>query len=207
MHSHAAMKHDRSAGNDAFIAPGPLLLATMILLAAFSRLLPLPPNFAPIEAMALFAGAYFSRRWLALATPLLALALSDIVLGLVRGDTYLQYFTTASYLPSIVANYLCVVLTVALASGLRGRVSGLRVLGYSLAGSVLFFLVSNFAVWATAFVTPGYPACGQGLLPCYVAAIPFFKNTLLGTLFYSALLFGSFALLRGRIPLLRRQTV
>lgn len=187
-------------------APGPLVLAAMILLAALSRLLPLPPNFAPIEAVALFGGAYFANRRLAFLVPVLAMLLSDIVLGFARGSTYLQYFTSSAYLPSLLANYLCIAATVALAFGLRGRVSGPRVLGYSLAGSVLFFVVSNFAVWLTAFMVPGYPACDAGLLPCYAAAVPFFKTTLLSTLVYSALLFGGFALLRSRMPALHAQT-
>src|SRR5690606_37822768 len=126
--------------------------------------------------------AYFARRHLAFLVPLLALLASDLALGALRGGTYLAYFTDAGYLPSLAASYLCTALTVGLAFGLRGRVNGTRVLGYSLAGSVLFFVVSNFAVWVTAFVVPDYPACSTGLLPCYVAAIPFFKNTLLGTL-------------------------
>jgi hypothetical protein len=193
--------------SDTSFAPGPLVLTVMIALAALSRLLPLPPNFAPIEAIALFGGAYFARRHLAFVVPLLAMLASDLVLGAMRGGTYLAYFTTAGYLPSMIANYLCIALTVALAFGLRGRVNGARVLGYSLAGSVLFFVVSNFAVWMTAFMVPGYPACSTGLLPCYVAAIPFFKTTLLSTLTYSALLFGGFALLRQRLPALRAQTV
>jgi hypothetical protein len=196
----------RSAPDTSF-APGPLVLMAMILLAAFSRLLPLPPNFAPIEAIALFGGAYFANRRLAFVVPVLAMLLADLALGLLRGQAYLAYFTTAAYLPSLLANYLCILATVALAFGLRGRVSGGRVLGYSLAGSVLFFLVSNFAVWLTAFVVPGYPACDAGLLPCYAAAVPFFKTTVLSTLAYSALLFGGFALLRGRMPVLRAQTV
>lgn len=193
--------------SDSSFAPGPLVLSAMILLAALSRLLPLPPNFAPIEAIALFGGAYFANRRLAFLVPVLAMLLSDVVLGIARGNTYLAYFTTAGYLPSLFANYLSIAATVALAFGLRGRVNGARVLGYSLAGSVLFFLVSNFAVWLTAFVVPGYPACSTGLLPCYVAALPFFKTTLLSTLAYSALLFGGFALLRSRMPALRAQTV
>lgn len=202
------MTHSASAApNTSAIAPGPLVLAAMILLAALSRLLPLPPNFAPIEAVALFGGAYFANRKLAVAVPLLAMVLSDIVLGFARGNTYLEYFTTATYLPSMLVNYLCIAATAVMAFGLRGRVSGGRVLGYSLAGSVLFFLVSNFAVWLTAFAKLGYPACTTGLLPCYVAALPFFKTTLLSTLTYSALLFGGFALLRGKLPVLRAQTV
>ncbi|WP_202844481.1 DUF6580 family putative transport protein [Luteimonas saliphila] len=195
----------RSASAKPF-APGPLVLAAMILLAALSRLLPLPPNFAPIEAVALFGGAYFANRRLAFLVPVLAMLSSDVVLGFARGSTYLQYFTSTAYLPSLLANYLCIAATVVLAFGLRGRVSGARVLGYSLAGSVLFFVVSNFAVWLTAFMVPGYPACDAGLLPCYAAALPFFKTTLLSTLVYSALLFGGFALLRSRMPALHAQT-
>lgn len=193
--------------SDSKFAPGPLVLSAMIVLAALSRLLPLPPNFAPIEAVALFGGALFASRRLAFLVPLLAMLLSDVVLGITRGATYLDYFTTAGYLPSLLANYLCIAATVLLAFGLRGRVNGGRVLGYSLAGSVLFFLVSNAAVWLTAFAVPYYPACSAGLVPCYVAALPFFKTTLLSTLFYSALLFGGFALLRRRMPALRAQTV
>jgi hypothetical protein len=179
----------------------------MIAAAAMSRLLPHPPNFAPIEAMALFGGAYFASRKLAFLVPLLAMAASDLLLGALRGGTWLEYFTTLQYLPGLLANYACIALTVALAFGLRGRVGGTRVLGYSLGASVLFFAVSNFALWLTAFVVPGGAACTTGLLPCYVAALPFFQWTVLGTLFYSAVLFGGFALLRHQLPALRAQTV
>ena len=201
--------HRASTGtaSNAGIAPGPWVLAAMILAAAMSRLIPHPPNFAPIEAMALFGGAYFASRRLAFAVPLLAMLASDLVLGASRGGTYLDYFTTAHYLPGMLANYACIALTVAMAFGLRGRVNGARVLGYSLAGSVLFFVVSNLALWLTAIAVPGGVACTTGLLPCYVAAIPFFQWTVLGTLFYSALLFGGFALLRRRMPALQAQTV
>lgn len=197
----------RAAAPSTAFAPGPLALTGMILLAALSRLLPLPPNFAPIEAIALFGGAYFARKQLAFIVPVLAMLLSDLVLGMVRGDTYLAYFTNAAYLPSLLANYLSIAATVALAFGLRGRVNGARVLGYSLGGSVLFFAVSNFAVWLTAFIVPGYPACDISLAACYAAALPFFKNTVMSTLAYSAVLFGAFALLRSRVPALRAQTV
>ncbi len=197
---------NRSESNAAF-APGPWVLVAMIAAAAMSRLLPHPPNFAPIEAMALFGGACFASRRLAFVVPLLAMAASDLLLGALRGGTWLEYFTTLDYLPSLLANYACIALTVALAFGLRGRANGARVLGYSLAGSVLFFAVSNFALWLTAFAVPYGTPCTTGLLPCYVAALPFFQWTVLGTLFYSALLFGGFALLRRRMPALRAQTV
>ncbi len=188
-------------------ATGPLVLAAMIVLAAMSRLLPHPPNFSPLAAIALFGGACFaSKRW-AFLVPLAAMVASDLVLGALRGGSYMDYFTTSAYLPGLLANYACLGLTVAMAFGLRGKANGGRVLGYGLAASALFFLVSNLAVWLTAHVVPGHPACNAGLVTCYVAAWPFFKWTVLGTLAYSALLFGGFALLRGQLPALRAQTV
>jgi len=183
------------------------VLAGLIVLAALTRLLPHPPNFSPVEAIALFGGAHFASRRLALLVPLAGMLASDLVLALVNSASYLDYLTSTAYLPSLAAVYACVVLSTLLGFGLRGRVNGARVLGYSLAGSVLFFVVSNFATWLTAFAVPGYPACNAGLLPCYVAALPFFQWTVFGTLVYSAVLFGGFALLRRRLPALRPQTV
>lgn len=193
-----------NAHGSALLSPGPLMLAALILLAALSRLLPHPPNFSPVEAIALFGGAYFAHRAWALAVPVLALLVSDIALGLSMGGDYWSYVGTS---PSFWTVYACVLVSTVLGFRLRGRVSGARVLGYGLAGSVLFFLVTNFVVWLMATPVSGHNACVAGLGPCYVAAIPFFKNTLLGTLFYSAVLFGGFELLRRRVPALRVQTV
>jgi hypothetical protein len=185
------------------IAPGPLALVLMIILAALSRLLPHPPNFSPVEAMALFGGAYFARRWLGIVMPLLAMLISDIALGLINGGLYLEHFTSLPFL----LVYACIAMSALLGFGLRGRVNGTRVVAYSLIGSVLFFVVTNFGVWLTASSMPGSNACLAGITPCYIAAIPFFKWTVLGTLFYSAILFGGFALLRMKLPALRAQTV
>ena len=100
--------------------------------------------------------------------------------------------------------YLCIAASVVLGFGLRGRARAGRVLAYCLAGSVLFFVVTNFGAW---LASPMYPRSGAGLLQAYVAGIPFFQWTLLGTLAYAALLFGGFALLRARLPVLRPSTV
>jgi hypothetical protein len=178
---------------------GPLLLGGMIALAALSRLLPHPPNFSPVEAIALFGGAYVANRWAALWVPLAAMFLSDLALGLVNGGIYWSYFLSAGYL----LVYLCIALSAVLGFGLRGRVGVLRVGGYSLVGSLLFFIVTNFGAWLGS---PMYPQTGAGLAAAYVAGIPFFQWTVLGTLFYSALLFGSFAWLRSRSPALVAQT-
>jgi hypothetical protein len=198
---------DTSASNKHapnLLAPGPLMLVGMILLAALSRLLPHPPNFSPVEAIALFGGAYFASRAWAVAVPLVAMLVSDIALGLTMGGDYWSYVATSVSFWSV---YLCIALSSVVGFGLRGRVSSPRVLGYGVMGSVLFFLVTNFAVWTMATPISGHNACVAGLSSCYVAAIPFFKNTLFGTLVYSAVLFGGFELLRRRVPSLRVQTV
>lgn len=198
------MNHPASASpaSSSLFAPGPLVLAGMIAIAALSRVLPHPPNFSPVEAVALFGGAYFASRSWAFIVPLVGMFLSDLMLAAINGGLYATWFGNGG----IWLVYLCVALTTAMGMGLRGRVSGGRVLGYSLAGSVLFFLVTNFGSWLFQPV-PTYPMTAAGLGAAYVAGIPFFQWTVLGTLFYAALLFGSFALLRQRVPALRAQTV
>jgi len=178
---------------------GPLVLLTLIVVAALSRVLPHPPNFSPVEAIALFGGAYFLSRTAALLVPLAGMLASDIALAAINGSEYASWFGSTS----IYVVYLCIALTSLLGMQLRGRVSSGRVLGYSLAGSVMFFLVTNAAVWAGDVM---YPRTLGGLGQAYLAGVPFFQWTLLGTLFYSALLFGGFALLRRQVPALRAQT-
>lgn len=177
----------------------------MILIAALTRLPQFLPNFSPIEAMALFGGAYFANRWLAMLVPLLTIFLSDVALAFLHGGEFRNYFS--AYLPQLFTVYTCIAVSTVLGFGLRERVNGVRLLGYSLTSSLLFFVATNFVVWLTAASLPQHSACNTGLLPCYVAAIPFFKWTLLSTLLYSAMLFGGFALLRHRVPTLRAQTV
>ena len=162
-----------------------LTILSAILLAAALRLVPHPPNFTPIAAMALFGGAYLGRRWLAFAAPLGALLLSDFVLG---------------FYPELVFVYLSTAATVAIGWVLAKRRSVLSIGLAAIAGSVLFFAVTNFGVW---LVMDYYPKTLAGLAACYDAAIPFFQNTLAGDLFFSALLFGGFALAERRVPLLR----
>jgi hypothetical protein len=185
---------------NASFAPGPLILGAMILAAALTRVMPHPWNFSPVEAIALFGGAYFASRSLAIVVPLVAMFASDLALSGIHGGTYATYFGSMSFW----LVYACIALSSVLGFGLRGKVNGVRVLGYSLMGSVLFFLITNFAAWIGSSM---YPQNAAGLLAAYIAGIPFFQGTLLGTLFFSALLFGGFSLLRHRMPALRAQTV
>ena len=162
-----------------------------ILAAATLRLVPHPPNFTPIGAMALFAGAYLagdrSQRALAFAAPLAALLLSDLVLGFYPGMAW-QYVATA--------------LAVAIGWALLGSErSPLRIGGSALLSACLFFLVSNFGAWLSL---PFYAKTLAGLGAAYAAAIPFFQNSLAGDLIWSALLFGGFALAERALPALRQ---
>jgi hypothetical protein len=161
-------------------------LLSAIAAAAALRLVPHPPNLSPIDAMALFGGAYLGRRWLALIAPLGALLLSDAVLG---------------FYPGMEFQYLSVALIVLLGAVALSRATVLRIGTAAIAGSVLFFAVTNFGTWLTSGM---YPHNFAGLGACYAAAIPFFQNTLAGDLFYSALLFGGFALAEHWIPRLRQ---
>ena len=163
-----------------------LTLLAAILAAAALRLVPHPPNFTPIGAMALFSGAYLGRRGaVALVAPLGALFLSDLVLGFYRG------------MPTV---YFSVALIVIIGWVALRRVSPIRVGGAVIASSVLFFMLTNFGTWLSSGF---YPRTLAGLEACYIAAIPFFQNTVAGDLFYAAVLFGGFALLERTVPALR----
>lgn len=162
-----------------------IALLAAIFTAAAMRLLPHPPNFSPIAAMALFSGAYFSRRGMAFVAPLAAMLVSDAILGF------------HALMPVV---YGSLALVVCLGWLLSSRRTPGRVAGAAVAGSVTFYLVTNFAVWAFGDM---YPKTLEGLAACYVAALPFFQNGLAGDLFFTALLFGGFALAERGVPALR----
>jgi hypothetical protein len=162
-----------------------IALLSAILVAAALRLVPHPPNFTPIGAMALFSGAYLGRRALAFVAPLGALLLSDLVLGFYHGMATVYVSTALIAVLGMLA--------------LQHR-SALRIGSASIVGSLLFFAFTNFGMW---WFSGFYPHTLAGLEACYLAAIPFFQNTLAGDLFYAGLLFGGFALAERALPALR----
>jgi uncharacterized protein DUF6580 len=165
--------------------PRVMVLIGMIAVVALSRLIPHPPNMTSVTAVALFGGAYFADRWLALLVPCAALLLSDMVLG---------------FYPHMEVIYLTFALIVGLGFWLRKRRTATNIAGAALASSVLFFTVTNFGTWAFGSL---YPKTMDGLLTCYLAGIPFFQNALLGDLLFAALLFGGFTLLERQFLSLR----
>ncbi len=162
-----------------------LAILFAILVAAVLRLVPHPPNFTPIGAMALFSGAYLGRRAIAFAAPLGALLLSDLVLGFYHGQATI---------------YFSVALIVMIGMVALSRVSPFRVGAAAIFSSVLFFVITNFGMW---LFSGFYPRTLAGFEACYVAAIPFFQNTVAGDLFYATLLFGGFKVAELLLPKLR----
>jgi hypothetical protein len=168
------------------LTPRFLVLAGMILIAAFTRLIPHPPNFTAIGAMALFGGAYFSRKSLAFAVPLIAMFFSDMIIGFHQG---------------MYAVYLSFIFIVMIGLTLKNKKKAGNVFLASVSASVLFFIITNFAQWLSY---PLYSKDIAGLIACYVAAIPFFHYTLLGDLFFVGALFGLFELAKMKFPQLAK---
>lgn len=152
-----------------------LLPLSIIVLAAGMRLLPHIPNVAPITAMALFGGVYLNKKY-ALVVPLLAMLASDIFLG----------FSAAS--PFVYGSFLLIGL---IGLSLREHKRVKMVMLASLVSSLLFFVITNVGVWLVGGL---YPKTTSGLVGCFGMAIPFFRNTILGDLFYSGAMFGGYEL-------------
>ncbi len=149
----------------------------LILFGVTLRFIPHPANFAPIAAIGLFSGCYLKKKF-AFLIPLAAMLISDYFIG----------FYSWKIMVSV---YLSFALVGLIGLWIKNHKSVYTVLGGSLLGSALFYLVTNFAVWAFGSL---YPRTWTGLLWCYTAAIPFFKNTVLGDIFYVSVLFGTYEL-------------
>ena len=153
------------------VLPAGLLLAT-----AATRFLPHPENFSPVMSVALFGSAVFVNRYAGIAVALAAMAISDYFLGM---------HTTLPFV------YGAMALSGVLGFMLRANRSPLRVLSTAFAGSVLFFLVTNLGVF---LVQDLYPRSVAGLAQCYAMALPFFQNSLVGDLLFTAALFSVYHL-------------
>ena len=147
------------------------VIFSMIILAVASRLLPHPPNFAPITGIALFAASKLNKKILAFLLPLICLFITDLILGL----GWINLFVYGAFgMISLI--------------GMRiKKVSLLTLVGSSL----LFFIVSNLGVWLLY-----YPLTLEGLMTCFTLAIPFFGNTIAGDLVYTAVLFYGFSAIK-----------
>jgi len=151
-----------------------ILAIILIIFAAISRLLPHPANFAPIAAVGIFSAFVFKNNYLKFIVPMVAMLISDALIG----------FYTPFVMISVYGSFAIAVL---LGNYLKRHASILNGAGVALLSSIEFFVVTNLAVF---LFTPQYDKSWQGLINCYFYAIPFFRNTILGDLFYTGVIFG-----------------
>ena len=139
----------------------------LILILAFSRLIPHPPNFTPIIAVAIISGYLFKNIYFSLTVLLISMLLSDFVIGFYKNMLFV-------YVPLFLITYLFCKIT--------KKINIKNLFLFSFLGAFIFYLVSNFGVWFTGSL---YEKNLNGLVECYLLAIPFFKNTLFSTIFFS----------------------
>ncbi len=175
----------------------------MIILAAVSRIIPHPYNFTPLVAISLFGGAMLQNKWQAFVIPIAAYLISDLVFFLIGG--------TGFYGISQLFVYGAMLLVTALGTTM-GKPKALKVLGYSIGGSAIFWIVSNLGVYFGSKISGAIefePGLTLGMT--YLRALPFyntysnelFLGAFAGDLFYTSVLFGVFALLQKSYPALR----
>jgi hypothetical protein len=156
------------------------MLVYVLLAAGFlARVMVHVPNFSPVIAIALFSGVYVDRKY-ALVLPLAIMAATDLVLG---------FHSTMPF------TWGSMILTAGLGMLLRDRRSSASIFGGSLAGAVLFYLVTNFGMW---FTTAMYPKTWGGLMDCYAMGVPFFRTSVVGTLVYATVFFGLYEIAPAR---------
>ena len=146
---------------------------SLILILAFARLIPHPPNFTPIIAVALISGYFFKNINLSLLILLVAMLLSDLFIG---------------FYENMIFVYVSLLLITFVFHKISKKINFKNLFIYCFAGSLIFFIVSNFGVWVLG--SPGvydiaYEKSLSGLIQCYILAIPFFGNTFLSTVIFS----------------------
>ena len=154
------------------------IVIAMIGLGACARLVPHPWNFTPILAIGLYSGVQAAKLRTGVVATLLALLLSDLIMGLYGG----MWYVYAAWLVPVLIGRL-----------VRRRPGVTALAAGALAASLSFFVTTNFMVWATGHL---YARTAPGLVACFAAALPFYQNQFLGDAFYTALLFGGHALLQ-----------
>ena len=162
------------------------ILVGLIALGFVARVLPHPPNFSPMAAIALFAGFIFIKRYMAFLVVIVTMLLTDYF---VLGSLSPEYFASET----MMVVYLALLFPIMLRGILRAKLSGPKVAMTAIMSSVVFFVSTNFAVWV---FSPMYEKTWSGLVMCYTMAIPFFHYTLMGDLIWSGAIFGTYYIVK-----------
>lgn len=180
-----------------------ITLTTIILAAAFSRVVPHMPNFSPMEAITLFAAAHFARRWQVFVIPFVAMWLSSLFIdNVIYAASNPQFVWMYSGFHWQYGSYVLIAL-LGIVTFRRGVSTG-KIVASGLGSGLIFFLVSNFGVWLQDSL---YSHDLAGLVACYAAAIPFYTGTFLGDAFYVTVLLGGYAFVQKKYPQLNSQTL
>ncbi len=168
-----------------------LLVILIMFVFAFSRLIPHIPNFTPSEGIAIFGAAYLGKKYLAVILPLFFIYITDFI---INNTVARDYFTNTDgivwFSNYMIFNAIALILIVLISNKLLIKVNFKNVFLSALTASFLFFIVSNFGVLFSS--TSIYSKDISGLLQCYVAGLPFFRNSLLSTLFFTSIIFSSY---------------
>lgn len=178
-----------------------VLVAIILVATAFRFLAVIAPtlsNFSPVGTIALFGGAYFTKKQWAFIVPFAALWLSNLVLNNVF---YKQWYPTFSFgfEPSV---FIWFALVVLIGIVILKKVTIESLLTANVLGTIVFFVVSNFLVWTGGKM---YPQTFEGLVSCYTMALPFLQNTLVSNLLFSAIMFGAFEYAKSTSKVLQLQ--
>lgn len=173
-------------------------LIALIIVVALARLIPNMPNFSPMAAIALFCAAHFDKLWKAILVTLLATFVSDVILNNTIYSSMNNGFTF--FYDGFMWQYIAYAVIALMGSTVFTSINKTKVIGGSLATTLVFFIISNFGAWISL---PFYSKDIAGLMSSYAAGLPFLKNTLLSDLFYTSLLFGAYYLLQNRFAALR----
>jgi hypothetical protein len=184
------------------LRPKLAIIAVLLVLAAFSRLFSIAPNFTPMCAIALVSGALINNRILAFVFPLLAMLLGDLLTITLINYKYIsipEYFA-APYTALIYLSFFGMTM---IGFWLRKRKTWSNLGIASFAGPTLFFLTTNFGEWTHN----NLPKTFSGLMQTYELGIPFYRNDVLGTFVFSFLFFGVLVLLTQYNPKLQEQKI
>jgi hypothetical protein len=183
-----------STMKNTFLSARLIFVLGAIVLAAATRFLMIP-NFTAVGAMALFGGAMFMSRPLAIFIPLAALWISDLVLN---NTVYAEAGQSFVWLyDGFYWQYIPTAMTAFIGLLMIRKINVRSIASSSLISTLLFFLISNFGVWAESTI---YAKTAGGLMTCYAAGLPYAGYTLLGTFFFGVVLFGAYSLAERKTP-------
>ena len=164
-----------------------ILICAIIFLVSLTRIFPHPPNFTPILALAIFGGAYLPNRITAISLPIISMFISDLIIGF-----HSQIFTV----------YATIILLSILGHLMKTKnFKNFAITGFT--GSLIFFIITNFSVWLGGNL---YPLTIDGIIQCYIMAIPFFHNTLISTILFLTILFFGYSFAEKKISNLKIST-